>query len=75
MPPRQITLRPFSIMSETVSAADYSKSGLLGSVADVSHETAMAYAGWLSAQSGDYTYRLPTEAEWEIARCGPSVLR
>ena len=68
MPPRQVSLPAFSIMSETVSTADFSKSGLPGAVADVSHETAAAYAAWLSAQPGTYTYRLPTEAEWEIAR-------
>lgn len=68
MPPRQVSLPSLSIMSETVSTADFSKSRLPGSVADVSHETATAYAAWLSAQPGKYTYRLPTEAEWEIAR-------
>lgn len=68
MPPRQVTLRPFSIMAETVSAADFSKSGLPGSGTDASHETASAYAAWLSAQPGEYSYRLPTEAEWEATR-------
>lgn len=68
MPPHHVTMRPFSIMSETVSAADFTKSGLPGSVADASHETATAYAAWLSAQPGQYSYRLPTEAEWEVAR-------
>lgn len=68
MPQRQVTLRPFSIMTETVSVEDFSRSGLLGSVADASHETAVAYAAWLSAQPGEYSYRLPTEAEWEATR-------
>jgi formylglycine-generating enzyme required for sulfatase activity len=30
---------------------------------------AMAYAAWLSAQTGE-DYRLPSEAEWEKAACG-----
>ena len=50
------------------NTADFAKSGLPGSGADASHETASAYAAWLSAQPGEYSYRLPTEAEWEATR-------
>ena len=68
MPVQTLALPPFTIMSETVSASDFAKAGLGGSVADVSHETAAAYAAWRSAQDPAHSYRLPTAAEWEAAR-------
>lgn len=38
-------------------------------VARIDHEDAVAYAAWLSAETGR-DYRLPTEAEWEKAARG-----
>jgi formylglycine-generating enzyme required for sulfatase activity len=39
----------------------------------ISWYEAMAYAAWLSAQTGE-DYRLPSEAEWEKAACGTGGL-
>ena len=39
-------------------------------VLNVSYSDAMAYCAWLSAQHDGWTFRLPTEAEWENAAMG-----
>ena len=39
-------------------------------VLNVSYSDAQAYCVWLSAQYDDWTFRLPTEAEWENAAMG-----
>ena len=36
-------------------------------VTDVSYKDAVAYCDWLTKQDGKHKYRLPTEAEWELA--------
>ncbi len=36
----------------------------------VSADEAQAYCQWLEAQYADYTFRLPTQGEWEYAACG-----
>jgi hypothetical protein len=70
MPPRVVAMPAFAIMAAPVAAEDWARSGLGGDVTDVSHDAAVQYAGWLSAQSPNdgSSYRLPTEAEWVRAR-------
>lgn len=36
----------------------------------VSADEAQAYCKWLETQYPDYTFRLPTQGEWEYAACG-----
>jgi formylglycine-generating enzyme required for sulfatase activity/predicted Ser/Thr protein kinase len=44
--------------------------GLDHPVVGVSWQDAVAYCEWLSQKKGSFRYRLPTEAEWELAAQG-----
>ena len=73
-PPHKAVIAAQLVMKQTLSEADFAKSGLPGTPADVSHETAVAFARWYTAQQDDgATYRLPTEAEWEYLANGGSA--
>jgi hypothetical protein len=68
-PSHSVTLAAFSMMSNTLSQEGFAESGIPGDVSDVSHTTALAFAAWYTKQQQDgYTYRLPTEQEWEYVR-------
>lgn len=80
LPTRRVTLKSFAIGQTEVTRGQYhefaSATGLpmpAGQEGDdnlpvsgVSYDDAVAYAKWLSAQSGEI-YRLPSESEWEYA--------
>jgi len=75
-PEHQVTMtKPFFIMEQTVSDSAYQQSGLGGSAGDVSWNNAMAFAEWLgnSVEGAGFTYRLPTEAEWDYLRQNPNA--
>ena len=66
-PAHEVTLsRPVYVLERPVSPEAYRASGLAGSPADVSWNSAAAFCQWLSKKEGR-TYRLPTEAEWVCA--------
>ena len=76
--------RPFALSASEVTFGEYARFAATAArpaeppadwtdahpVVNVSWDDALAYARWLSAETGQ-TYRLPTEAEWEhAARAG-----
>jgi len=89
-PVHQVCLTDFSIGTYEVTNAQFQKfrpehrsgtsdekdlGGANQPVVNVSWDDAVAFAEWLSKQSGQ-TYRLPTEGEWEYAaRAGSSQSR
>jgi len=66
--------KPFYLLRAKVSDSIYRQAGLGGRADDVSWDNATAFCEWLSQQDG-YTYRLPTEAEWEYVQENPGEVQ
>ena len=68
-PAHPVTLTaPFYVLTGRVTKAQFDQAGLgaAGEHCNVSWDRAAAFCAWLSQQEGR-TYRLPTEAEWELS--------
>jgi serine/threonine protein kinase/formylglycine-generating enzyme required for sulfatase activity len=77
-PPRAVNVLPFYMLKNEVANAQWDEcvksrecpprdtnSDANDPVTGVSWDDAQIFIGWLNKQGGRFTYRLPTEAEWE----------